>query len=705
MDIPTTSAEYPREYSELAAQIESYRNHAESGDFPERRKEWEATRDNMKAFHGRNLSNIEGVIQRPSANLLWLQSQIQFAKIVSGQDFRPSVSALDAGVYDASDRRKLAVAQVADAIYAQDEPDAAAKMRQAVLRSEYEHKDLLEKYKALLKMAQWFGDGYILVTWDGDGCQYDILHPDDVRHDPDAMDIQDGRYASYGVRTRLNDVKRRFPKFADMIKPADSETSLYAERISEPHSLFASDESQENTYLECWYIRDDSMVTARVDEVRIEDPAQLEAYEADGWQIDPELTEYLPQITAGTFGAKTVDVPVAWTMYLEDEVPEFPGGWRKVHYCCGVILDDPDEDEAQYNDVDIDLIPLAHMRYFDVPGEAHGMGIGRHIRPIAEKLDDLIEIGSDISEEMTPYVLKMPGKLTIDSSNALAKKTKKRVFTMEPRSEDKDLDSVVRQIPGAELPISFQNFMGQLNNYADVLGGGQLRGNNNIPRDASDQFVRAIEDADHARVAEVRANLKAAAERVYEITMAYYHAYHTKPRYFDVDGGYKSNKAAFCCADLDGKKDYVITVGGSSVMPHDPIEKNAFIKNTIDALASSGSPTLAFGQLELMDIDNKPAIKALLEQFFQEQAQQAQAAAENAPAISPDEQQRYREGASDVLEQLGKEYAEIAPQVSLVIAEQLQNASMGAEIDYNKIDQVIHDFRPQIVAGDTRGIQ
>jgi hypothetical protein len=304
-----------------------------------------------------------------------------------------------------------------------------------------------------------------------------------------------------------------------------------------------------------------------------------------------------------------------------------------------------------------------------------------------------------------PFIIQMQGKLELDSSAALGQNSKVRVLKLNGIQQDKDLDQVLRVIPGAELPMSMQNLMMQLQGYIDMLGGGNLRGHNNIPRDASDQFVRAMEDGDHARVSSVRRNLRRFVETVYEIALELLQSYNDTAKRYQVDTGYQVEQVKYAATDIDtGEDDFIVSVGGGSDMPHDPIERNAFIGGVIDQLSATPSKTLALGKLELMDIDNKAAIKSLLEKHFQEIEQAQQAAAQQPPMIDPDIAKRYNESSADVLEELGKKLGETQPEVALVIADQLADAAKGDPIDYQLIQATIRTIPVAPERGETIGV-
>jgi hypothetical protein len=338
------------------------------------------------------------------------------------------------------------------------------------------------------------------------------------------------------------------------------------------------------------------------------------------------------------------DVPQKWTVYKEVEKPIYPGGWEKLYYCGGIILNDEKDKESCYCEIDNGMVPLVHLKYFNVPDEPNGLSLPRHIKPLTQAIDRLVEAGLIVAENMLPMIIKMAGKLALDSAGKLGKGVADRVYTLNAEAGATDLASCLTVVPGAEVPASVQNMIQMFQGWCDMLGGGNLRGNNNIPRDASEEFIRAFEDADHARVSEVRANLKESIETLYEIVMNLLENYDDEVKAYKVRNGYSQETAIFAPTGLQtGQRDYLIQCGGATTMPPDPMERNKYVSNLIDGVIGKGDRDVALGTLELMDVDPgiKGSVRAIVTKYFDKMEKMQQQAARNSQP-TPEEAAGFR---------------------------------------------------------------
>lgn len=692
-----TPRDYPDEWEDLNRELQNYQLSAESPEWTTKRAENEKNRQHMNGYHWVNKRAGDSTSDRPSIQLTWQQCQMQMAKIFQGHGFKPEVVAESDQVYE-DPLIKQAIQKNAQQLNSRSEAEAAAEIRSIILDYYYEKMDMLGTFKEACQMAQWYEEGaYIVDTYDEDGPALSVVHPSDVRYDPEAEDISDVRFICYHTRRTIAYIKEHYPRFAESVEP---DGGLQAQPDNRrPYRYRAGgfpDEDQENVTLECWYIRDYDTKNERVDEQVITDPAQLSEYLDEGYEVDEELTEYQPMATEGFSGAVMEQVPVSWTVFMMGDVPKYPGGWKKVYRANQVILND-DEDETSFHIHSANgELPIHHMKYYNAPGQYGSMSLVRQIKPLVNIIDQMMQEGLDNVRTLMPFITLHQGRVSFDAAQRIGSEYPLPVVKMKPEAGVEDIREVFQHHPGAELSQSFMAMVEKLQHLIeDIAGGYDLRSANNLPSDASGKFVEAVETAGNARISEVRENVRQCAKTVAQNILANVLYYETKPQKYRSKRGTQSTYIDVIPAQLTNDEmeaDFDIIVGGSNTLPNDPIMRNEHNTQMIATMISQPSKTVAMGMLDNMELDNRESIRQVVESHYDEMAQDSEQQGQD-----PEAARRYQEGASDVLEQLGKEAAEFHPELSLVISMQLQNAAQGQPVDYALINQLIQSKRQTLI--------
>ena len=672
---------YPEEYEQLNGELTIYTTMAETPEWLERKAWRESARASMKAQHW--LTKNPAQDAPPSIQLVWLQCQMQLARIFNGYSFKPEVIPESKTVNPAPEAQ-YEMQQNAQAMpaRARKSPIALqAAIYNAVLDYLWDKIDIQGCLKAASQMAQWLDDAWVLDSFDADGCHLDVIDPDHVRYDPESIQDFDGkfrgRFLRYDVRRTLGYIKRHYPDYAYKVTP-DNTVGYKAKTVRGS----MHDEDLENVTLECWFVKDESTRKERLpdsDKI-VTDPAELMKLVNDGYKVD-EAPTIEAEVDDGQGGI--ISAPVEWTVYKTEDVLKFPGGWRKIYRANGVILNE-NNDEAFFNPSASGELPLHHLPYYNVPGEFAGMSLVRQIKPLGDYIDLMAAEGLEIVRTLTPMLCVLDGRMAFESIEK-PEGTGVKIVHFKPKAEAADMQTAFHSINGAELSMSYQNMMGQLEQWLEKIAGGyDLRDGNNAPRDPSGKFVQAVETVANARISELRENVRKFTRNI-AINMLSNELYYgnDKKSYRTTMGGKQSQ------IEITGKhfandvleRSFDLIVGGSDTLANDPMMRNQQVDATVKNLLGYGDKDLAIGVLDLMEIDNKEDIRSVLETHFDKQAQ----AAQQSGGISPAEAQKRSEAESDTLEDIGKKLADVAPVFSLTVARNLGNSKQGQPINYDQL--------------------
>lgn len=695
--------DYPKEWTELNRKCQVYETAAESNlEWATNQSENEKNRDHMKGYHWVNKRSGDKNRERPSIQLTLQQGQMQMAKIFQGHGFKPEVVAESDKVYT-DDAIRLAIRKNEKNLQSRTEAEAAAELRTIILDYYYEKLDMLGVFKEACQMAQWYeGGAYIVDTYDQDGPHLHVVHPSDIRYDPEATCIEDVRFICYYTRRTLAYIKKNYPTFADDVQP-DGKKRRQGLSTSR-HTSIGLDEDVENVTLECWYIRDYEMIPSRADEQDVIEPERLSKLLENDYIIDESKTEYAPMQVDGITGPIIEEVPVKWTVYRESEEYKYPGGWKKVYRANQIVLNDPTDDESFHIHSANGELPIHHLKYYNVPGEFEGMSLVRQIKPLTQIVDRLTQEGLDTIQTLSPFIAMLQGRTNFDATQRMGSDFPIRVVKFNAEAGVEDIREVFQHHQGAELTQSFWMMLDKLRNLIEDIGGGyDLRSANNLPQDASGKFVEAVETAGNARISEIRENVRNCMKSVASNILANVLYYETNEHSFRATRGAKTAYINVVPAELtndDAEADFDILVGGSNTLPNDPIMRNEHNMEIITRLTALPDKLLALGILDNMEMDNRESIRQVVEQFYDNMAEKSKQSGQD-----PEVSKRYQEGASDVLEQLGKQAAEFNPEMSLAISLELQKAAGGNPIDYKGLDAMIQRKRQQITPTPQGAIQ
>lgn len=679
----------------LATDIEAYRTHAQDGEWNAHLDEWERSRTHNMAFHWRDTKTGQVIKDdKPSIQMTWLQMQMQHSKIFNGHSFKPEViSKSNREVPADNEGLPRAIKDNQESLTGKSDLENVAQMRSAVLAEICESVDLIGKLREGVQMAQWYGTSFLLNGMDEEGRNtLDVLHPQDIIIDRDARNIEEARYIAYRVKRTAEYIQEKYPEHGDEVSAAhDSRVGP----TGHAEAAFVPDDDKDNVWLECWYIQDRSTKSVPEEHTTEDELEVMDMLDADDdWRLDDKDIESRPvRLDDGMGGPVVSDEPFRWTLRRTLTEPMYDTGYKKIYYAAGVVL--AVDGEGGYDDhlCANGRVPLHKLNYYNVPGEFWGMSVGRHIRPLTNLLDSLAESAIETVHSLTPFFVGVRGQVDFQSEQRIGSDIPLRWLWLSPKQGAEGLKDVFQYHPPAELSRSHEQLMDRINGWIDMIGGGNLRGQNNIPKDASDKFIQAFEDSDHARISEIRENTRRMVASLSSCMLADFLRYNTDEQVFRASGaaGTKHMRVIPNILETDtADRDFDIIVGGSSNMPNDPIKRNMFISETVDLLLAAPSREVAIGKLEAFDLDIKETIREIVEAHFDKLEEQQK----NAPQVDPDVAQNYKQSAADIMESIGKEVAKTRPEMALRMAYELEKQARGEEPDYQTLIQGLAAIEP-----------
>lgn len=686
--------DYPAEWAELDGQLAHYKTVARGGDYQQRKERRKAFRD-LLTNQGRDYSLMAVSGQRPqpapTIPLMWTQVQMQDAKIFNGYLFKPGVKAekkeqLDAAIQAQVARNRQALPPTVD----ESTYEASAAILTSICDYLYDKTRFLQRVKDATARAEWEEEAYLLTTYDDEGAHIDVLGPDDVGCDEEAKTQDAVRFFFYETRVPLSHIDQYHETYAHMVQP---------DRIEDaPGPTLApldSNRDHQNVTLECWYLRTSETKKKRIERV-VTDIKGLDRLLNDGWENDDKLTVSQP-VDAGN--GVIDEMPVQWTVYQNIDVPRYRGGWKKVYRANGVILNDPSADEPFEVRSATGRLPLHHLPYYRVPGERAGMSICRQLMPLNETVNTMVAEGQRIVKSLVPRKGIVSGRLSFDSQQSITSGAPADFVYFKPQNDQIEAMQSIFDIPAGNLSPSYLELLRQNEIWLEMAGGGiDLRRQNTIPQNASGEFVRAVEDASNARISCVRDNVADVCKNAMLELLANELYFNSESKQYRIKTGGGEQyldviPAAFWSDDFERR--YDIIVNAQPLLDKDPQTDNINKSQLIDLL-TLGTPDedLALGKLDVMQVDDKETIRAIVRKFWEKKKQAT-------PPPSP-EQLKMQEGAfadaTDVYKKIADQFSDVNPVVSAFIAQELANVKNGKEINHQAIMQMVVQAQPALIA-------
>ena len=681
---------------EVRSMIDAYKMaHANAPGAAERKNAYQTNVEFLKGKHWRDRDGqfADAEKKLPSIGLTWRVCQIHHAKIFHGYEFKPEVVPESEENFILDPKQdgpnlRRAIANNAGALTEGTDTEKAARLRTALLDYWWDKQNMMDVVEDAVEMAQAFGDSWVLDYWEDEKPKARVIHPADMFVDPDAECDEDLRWIGYKVTRTIEAVGQDYPDHVDEIHRRYNDSMDSWDAYQKKYENDPYNPEKDLVDVETWFIKELDTVTETINEV-VNDPVQVqEMLDSDeGWEVDEDETvyEYADGDDAG--------VPVEWTLKRDVERDKYPGGWRRIVYCQGVVLEDGENPSASGN------LPLTHIRYYNTPGEYWGMSLVQHLMPMNLQFNELLYQTKMIAQTMRPFIAMDSSKLTFETIQRVNNVYDVPIFKFNSKANAQDMMTSLSVNPGADVPPALMEFINKYQNWIELISDSyDLRNQNNIPQDASGKWVEAVESAGQARIGQVRKHVRNAVKKI-SLNVLANSIYHMEgERRFRAKIGAREQDLVFDPSDLDTdgfEVRFDIVVGGSDSLPSNPIDRNQFVIGLIDSLAQKPF-SLAMAELELLDLPNKEQIRAALE----EHNKQMEQAAQSQPNMSEKSTEEYHQSVAGVLESVADEEAKRGNSfAALVIAQQLQAKADGGQVDYQAINKVVSKPIPGVPVG------
>jgi hypothetical protein len=422
----------------------------------------------------------------------------------------------------------------------------------------------------------------------------DVFKPEKVGADPKATrwvgNDFNGMYAFLEIETTLRQLKKDHPKTAKEIVVGDEKKSGGDE------SLDPLDQTI-NKYL--FYIRDTELVD---DEEDYEEEVPV--------LIDGMLVPQRDDAGFPVLDEQGQPIPMTQTVVKQRpiKVPKYPSGWLYAVWCNDKVLDFGPADEFGI-----------HRDYcYEIPGQVFAHGV--------------VDVASTFNTQANRLWQQIIKSNESTGSNKVFRNTQAAFSNAEKALKDTDVIDVEGPLQGniefhQGVPAPeglFRALEFTLQACEQVTGNVDPMSQENLPRTASGKYVYAAESGQQARISEVAKHSDECERSLYRSIIRQSLKYDTDEMTLKVNTAGQKLDVPFTpntlyTQDFDIRWD--VSLDGAPQESPDPAERNEQRK-TILAELSQMPPTIAFGTLEQLDIPNKEGIRATLEKWFQEQADQ-----------------------------------------------------------------------------------
>lgn len=689
--------------------LDSFKNAAESADessFKDRKEARKKIREHLRAKHWGNDVSSDPVAN-PSLQLTWLAIERMHPKIFNGYSFEPEVipEVNQQYLVDPNSPLRQALAQVPGK---PNEADSAkeAKIKTAIAQRLWEQANGLDVVKEGGLGSLHYGDWYFLDGWD-DSVFFENLHPDFVRTDPDAKTKNDSRFIAYFLERTVAELKATYPDKADEIK-ASIEADDKAKDLPD---------DKVKVQLECWFIKDRSKkkVTDR-EEITIDLAPQ---YEQDGYSIAENKTAIAPPLMVngmayhpGTMQpitaalAEGYEVTVGYVVEREREEEKYPGGWRHVKRAGKVVLYDGPNYSANGE------LPIHWLPCYPTPGEfANALGVPDQVKDLNIMIDVLMGEALEYVRKTRPGIIGQAGIFEEGNFELMTVPGGGPQVLKVVADETKSIAEALYPYQFPDLPASHQAMIDRLVNILEqVTGSYDLNGQNAAYDQLSGEAVEQLETAAHGRLSTFRARVRNVIRDVVRNMLANWEKYGDGKMAVEVQAfdGYKEVEVSpEMFSDDEFERNFDIVVGSTDTLPPTGRARNEVVLGSVNALLPLG-PTMAPQILQVLELPEKAAIEAALNQHFQQMQQQgAPDPLQIAKAEAEIEAQKQAQGSLlDGLEDLAKDKNLSLP-ARLVALKYIQFAAMGQPVPPMQIisQEILAVNQPALVPMGTPSAQ
>lgn len=468
-----------------------------------------------------------------------------------------------------------------------------AKFLNALLQREWEVNKLPSKLYQAAAMSGWYSESFPVIGRDdylilrGESPIFcDIVHPKRVLKDPDATGPHDMRFFGYEVPRTRGYIRQRWgDKVADEIK--STSTASLTGRLDD---AIPQDDDLSEVLLECWFVRDESL---------------------EKHPIDPTVP---------------VDEEDPDTYY---ELPKYSRGWYKVLRAHDMILEGP---------VDIGRLPMSWFPWWPIPGRMEALGVMDLFRTMNFQVDQSMYYALENARTTGQNFYFYDEAAFVGKEDLLTNLPGKAV---PAPAANGNVQNSMLAVQGIDVSQSHYQNINLNRELMEAMSGSQdLKVNQNLPRDASGEFMKELKAGIQSRLAIIRDEqllrvAKELARVMLDLLLEDDEPVTVRlpgigePKYVTI------TPSALKFDDQDFEAKFDIVADGSASEPHNPIERDQYYDNIIKQLMEM-PPPLAELRINLADWSRKDEIRAALQQFWQMQAQQAEQQAQMA-AQAPNE--------------------------------------------------------------------
>jgi hypothetical protein len=458
-----------------------------------------------------------------------------------------------------------------------------ARFMNALLQREWEAGRLPSKLYQAAAMSAWYSECWPVVGRDdylilrGESPIFvDLIHPKRIIKDHDATGTHDMRFIGYEVpRTRAYIRQRWGDKIAEELKPS----STVLDKIDDG---VAPDDDRSEVMIECWFVRDDSMEKYPID--------------PDGEIIEDDETTYY-------------------------ELPKYAKGWFKVLRCQDKILEGP---------VDAGRLPLSWFPWWPNPGKLEANGIMDNFRSMNFQVDQSMYYALENAKTTGQNYYFYDAATFMGKDDLLTNLPGKAI---PGNANNGQMQNAVIPVQGLDVSQSHYQNINLNRELMEAMSGSQdLKVNQNLPRDASGEFMKELKAGINSRLAIVRdEQLVRVAKEIARVMLDYLLEDDEpitvrlpgsgEPKYVEI------TPSALKFDDYDFEAKFDIVSDGSASEPHNPIERDQYYSRIVAELQATPRP-LAELRIDLADWSRKDEIRNKLAEFWAMQEEQARLAAQ-----------------------------------------------------------------------------
>jgi hypothetical protein len=458
-----------------------------------------------------------------------------------------------------------------------------AQFLNALLQREWEVGRLPSKLYQSASMAAWFSECWPIVGRDdfllfkGESPIFvDLIHPKRAIKDPDATGPHDMRFFGYETPRTRGYIRQRWgDEVAENLKPGTLENEKFEEGI-------APDDDRAEVMLECWFVRDDSL---------------------DKHPVDPTVE---------------IDEKDDTTFY---ELPKYTRGWFKVLRCQDKILEGP---------TDAGRFPASWFPWWPMPGKLEANGIMDLFRTMNFTVDQSMFYALENARTTGQNTFFYDEAAFAGKEDLLSNLPGKLV---PAPAANGNVQNAIVAVQGLDVSQSHYQNINLNRELMEAMSGSQdLKVNQNLPRDASGEFMKELKAGIASRLAIVRdEQLLRVAKEIARVMLdllldddepvTVRLPGSGEPKYITIV------PSALKFDDQDFEAKFDIVADGSTAEPHNPIERDQYYDNIIRQLMAM-PPPLAELRINLADWSRKDEIRAKLAEYWKFQQAQAEAAAQ-----------------------------------------------------------------------------